>query len=130
MKNKFFPSIVLIIITAWVLFSPVDVFAGNNDSLPSYGFVGDGDELWKYTRHRSALRISIYWAPTHSDFQLGTDEVTQIGDTVDVSKTGPWYKVEAYTKRTIYWYMNNERLARAQHIEKGNLVMNLICGLG
>lgn len=116
--NKKIRFVLLIMTIVYMLFIPLDVFAGNNDSLPSYGFVGEGDELWKYNRLHSALRISIYWAPSHSDFELGTDGVIQVGDTVDVSKTGPWYKVESYTKRTIYWYMNNDRKGNGMSYRK------------
>lgn len=108
MKKRKVIYIVLIALTLNILFCPLNVFAGNNDSLPSYGYSGKGDDLWKYNCLYSALRISIYWAPTYNDFLQGTEEVIQIGDTVDVSKTGPWYRVDAYTKRTIYWYMNKD----------------------
>ena len=103
MKKKI-RFVLLIMTIVYMLFIPLDVFAGNNDSLPSYGFVGEGDELWKYNRLHSALRISIYWAPSHSDFELGTDEVIQVGDTVDVSKTGPGIKWNPIQRNNLLVY--------------------------
>ena len=52
------------------------------------------------------MRISFYWAPDEEAFNSGQG-VIQLGNTTDVSKTGPWYKVEIYTGYSIYWYMND-----------------------
>lgn len=84
-------------------------FAGNNDSIPSYGYSGKGDDLWKYNNNYSAIRISLYWAPDSASFESGTD-VIQLGKTTDVSKTGPWYRVGEYTGYSIYWYMNKNNM--------------------
>ncbi|NLL96475.1 MAG: hypothetical protein GX227_05135, partial [Clostridiaceae bacterium] len=92
-----------IFLVASVLSSPS--YAGNNDSLPSYGYSGKGDDRWKYNSNYSAMRISFYWAPDEDAFNSG-ENVIQIGKTTDVSKTGPWYHVDLYTGRSIYWYMN------------------------
>jgi hypothetical protein len=81
-------------------------FAGNNDSLPSYGYSGKGDDKWKYNILYSGMRISIYWAPSTNAFESG-EGVIQLGNTTDFSKTGPWYKVNMYTGYSVYWYMND-----------------------
>ncbi|MGI6623149.1 MAG: DUF5704 domain-containing protein [Acetivibrionales bacterium] len=95
------------IIVFFIIFfnSSSSSFAGNNDSLPSYGYSGKGDDRWKYNSNYSGMRISFYWAPDEDSFNSG-EGVIQLGKTTDVSKTGPWYKVELYTGYSIYWYMN------------------------
>lgn len=90
-------------------------FAGNNDSLPSYGYTGTGDDLWKHNSHYSAMRISIYWAPNSRAFKAGVG-VIPLGNTTDVSKTEPWYKVERYTKYSIYWHMNKDNIHKTTEI--------------
>lgn len=83
------------------------VYAGNNDSLPSHGYSGNADENWTYTQHHSGMRISIYWAPNSTAFESG-NSVIQVGNTTDITKTGPRYKVERYTDYSIYRYMNRD----------------------
>ncbi|NMA65777.1 MAG: hypothetical protein GX957_05980 [Clostridiaceae bacterium] len=81
--------------------------AGNNDSLPSHGYIGDAADGWSYTQHYSGIRVSIYWAPDMESFKGGYG-VKQIGKTTDVTKTGPRYRIQEYTDLTIYRYMNND----------------------
>ena len=98
---------ILLSLVLIVLFSILTstTFAGNNDSLPSYGYSGKGDDKWKYNILYSGMRISIYWAPDANAFATG-EGVIQLGKTTDLSKTGPWYQVSEYTGSSIYWYMN------------------------
>lgn len=96
---------ILMALFAFILIFMQNSFAGNNDSLPSYGYSGNGDDKWKYNSNYSGMRISIYWAPDEALFNSG-EGVIQVGNTTDVSKTGPWYKVDRYTIHSIYWYMN------------------------
>ena len=98
----------LLIVFLFLILVPkntIKVFAGNNDSLPSYGYSGKGDDRWKYNSNYSGMRISIYWAPNTNAFLTG-EGVIQLGKTTDVSIKGPWYKVDMYTGFSIYWYMN------------------------
>ena len=98
----FFKTIILFIaLIVLVSILPSTSFAGNNDSLPSYGYSGKGDDKWKYNILYSGMRISIYWAPNTNAFVSG-DGVIQLGNTTDVSKTGPWYKDNLYTKFLIH----------------------------
>ena len=108
---KFRKSVILIIILLTILcVFEFQIVAGNNDSLPSYGYIGDGAaEGWKYTRHYSGIRISIYWAPDINSFVSGQG-VIPIGKTVDVTKTGPEYRIKSFTNRTIYKYMLNDNM--------------------
>ncbi|NLB77515.1 MAG: hypothetical protein GX796_01330, partial [Clostridiaceae bacterium] len=109
MKILFKTIILAIALILLVSILPSTSFAGNNDSLPSYGYSGKGDDKWKYNILYSGMRISIYWAPDNKAFVLG-DGVIQLGNTTDVSKTGPWYKVNMYTRFSIYWYMNQSNI--------------------
>jgi len=88
-------------------------FAGNNDSQPSDGYAGKGDDKWKYNLNYSGMRISIYWAPNEVSFSSG-EGVIQVGNTVDVSKTGPWEKVKVYTGFSIYDYMNKDSIGKGK----------------
>ena len=97
--------IVIIVFFLLILLLPQSSFAGNNDSLPSYGYSGKGDDKWKYNINYSGMRISFYWAPDEDSFASG-EGVIQVGNTTDISKTGPWYKVERYTVHSVFWYMN------------------------
>jgi len=104
----------LLIVFLFLIFIPkssLNVFAGNNDSLPSYGYSGKGDDKWKYNSNYSGMRISIYWAPNTSAFVTG-EGVIQLGETIDISKTNPWYKVEFYTDYSIFEYMNNDNFGK------------------
>lgn len=87
---------------------PIDVFAsGNNASLPSNPKTGSGQSAWKYwVDYNEAMRYTILWAPSEEDFTKGTDKVIPIGETTDISKTGLQYRVERYTKNSVYDYMN------------------------
>lgn len=90
-----------------------NVDAGNNDSLPSYGYSGKGDDKWKYHQNYSGMRISIYWAPDEASFTSGLG-VIQVGTTTDFSKTGPWYRVESYTDYSIFEYMNKDNIGKGR----------------
>lgn len=106
-------------------------FAGNNDSQSSDGYAGKGDDKWKYNLNYSGMRISIYWAPDEETFKYGVIEeesrsrgdkesskiikkVIQVGNTVDVSKTGPWEEVKIYTGLSIYDYMNKDSIGEGK----------------
>ena len=93
--------IVIIVFFLLILLLPQSSFAGNNDSLPSYGYSGKGDDKWKYNINYSGMRISFYWAPDEDSFASG-EGVIQVGNTTDISKTGPWYKVERYTVHSVF----------------------------
>ncbi|MGI6086131.1 MAG: hypothetical protein ACOYIF_11985, partial [Acetivibrionales bacterium] len=86
----------------------------NNDSIPPYGYSGKGDDKWKYNSNYSGLRVSIYWAPSQTDFDIGSDEVIKLGNTTDFSSTGPWYRVVAYTDYSIYDYMNKDDFGKGR----------------
>ena len=52
----------LLIVFLFLIFIPkssLNVFAGNNDSLPSYGYSGKGDDKWKYNSNYSGMRIYL-----------------------------------------------------------------------
>ena len=106
-------KIILLILSVIILMiaAPLVSYAGNNDSLPSYGYSGKGDDKWKYNSNYSGMRISIYWAPDTDAFVSG-EGVIQLGKTTDVSNTGPWYKVDMYTGFSVYWYMNHGNMIR------------------
>ncbi|MGI6623606.1 MAG: hypothetical protein ACOX4T_10815 [Acetivibrionales bacterium] len=45
MKKLF---IIVFLLSIFLSITYTSVYAGNNDSLPSYGYSGKGDDRWKY----------------------------------------------------------------------------------
>ena len=90
--NKYIKILLFVTLIIVMIAIPLISYAGNNDSLPSYGYSGKGDDKWKYNILYSGMRISIYWAPDANAFATG-EGIIQIGKTTDVSKTGPWYSI-------------------------------------
>jgi len=107
-KSKLISLLLIMVMILSIV--PVEVFAGgNNASLPANPKSGSGESAWKYwTTDNEAMRYTILWAPSEEDFIKGTDRVVTIGNTVDISKTGLQYKIERYTIRSVYDYMNYE----------------------
>ena len=89
------------------------VYAGNNDSLPSDPSAGQGLNDWKFHPDWEGIRISLYWAPSLGHFVSGED-VVQIGETKDFTKTGPRYKIDEYTTYSIYRYMNGDNAGKGK----------------
>ena len=109
--SKFIPLIMLMLILKFFVVLPV--LAGNNDSLPSHGYIGEAADGWSYTRHYSGMRLSIYWASNIDCFITG-DNVIKIGYTADITKTGPRFKINSYTDLTIYDYMNRDNIGKGK----------------
>ena len=96
----------LILLVSYITAS-LNVFAGNNDSLPSDRYTGDAPDKWSYSSKYSGIRLSIYWAPSLEDFINGN--VIQIGKTTDITKTGPRFEeIEEFTVCSIFDYMNQD----------------------
>ena len=105
-KTKFVLLFIIFLITFVTI--PLNVFAGNNDSLPSDRYTGDAPDKWSYSSHYSGIRVSIYWAPSIEDFENGRG-VIQIGKTTDITKTGPRFEeIQIYTTHSIFNYMNQD----------------------
>ena len=58
--NKYIKIILLILfVIIFVIVMSLMSYAGNNDSLPSYGYSGKGDDKWKYNSNYSGMRIYL-----------------------------------------------------------------------
>lgn len=105
---------ILLLVAMLITSLPIGtVYAGNNDSLPSNPSVGQGSSDWKYAEDWEGIRVSLYWAESEEHFKRN-ENVVQIGETKDFSKTGPRYKVDEYTTYSIYRYMNGDNEGRGK----------------
>jgi len=111
--NKRILSLILLILTLIIALPTEWVYAGNNDSLPSDPSAGQGLNDWKFHPDWEGIRISLYWAPSLGHFVSGED-VVQIGETKDFTKTGPRYKIDEYTTYSIYRYMNGDNAGKGK----------------
>ena len=111
-KNRYI-SFLLALVMILTIF-PMNVFAGNNDTLPSNPSTGKASSDWKYAKDWEGVRISLYWAPSEQDFINGTELVRQLGKTRDFTKTGPRYKIDEYTTYSIYRYMNGDNEGKGE----------------
>lgn len=105
-------KILIYILLLTFLLGGLNAFAeGNNASLPSNPTTITGPDAWQYNDDVEAMRYSIYWAPgetreeAEENFKNNID-VIPIGEVTDISKTGLHYKVDKYTKKTVFDYMN------------------------
>ena len=120
-KTKAVFSVLIILIT-FMTFS-LNVFAGNNDSRPSDIYIGQAPEDWSITARFHGIRVSIYWAPSVEEFVRG-EGVIPIGNTTDITKTGPRHEVEVYTPFSIFDYMNRDNENRGNDYDS---VYSAVC---
>jgi len=111
--SKKIVSILLLVAMLITSFPINTVYAGNNDSLPSNPSVGKGSSDWKYAEDWEGVRVSLYWAESEDHFKRN-ENVVQIGETKDFSKTNPRYQVNEYTTYSIYRYMNGDNEGRGK----------------
>jgi hypothetical protein len=126
-------SIYILILT--FLLGSFNAFAeGNNASLPSNPTTITGPDAWQYNDDVEAMRYSIYWAmgETREEAEenfVNNIGVVSIGQVTDISKTGLHYKVDRYTERSVFDYMNPGKNILFQHnIQKLTILTNHTLG--
>ena len=122
----------LLLVVLMLITSLPNVFAdtniGKGDTDPIYG---DGVNAWMMGLDNgkllnAGLRVSLYWAKDEEAFVNG--EAIRLGEIKDIFPDDVRYRVEMYTDKSVYDYMNPINPTEHYRAFKGNYSQSLITG--